>query len=151
MDETYIKVQGKWVYLYRAVVKAGDTIDFLLRARRDAVATRRFLERAIALHGIPEKIAIDKSGANTAAIESVRADTGLDIELRKIKYQNNIVEQDHRAIKWIVRPMLGFKNFHCAWILTDGIEAMHAIRMGQYDLPMWPAVSAANQFYSLAH
>jgi transposase-like protein len=151
MDETYIKVHGKWVYLYRAVDKAGDTIDFLLRARRDAVAARRFLERAIDLHDVPEKITIDKSGANTAAIESVRADTGADIELRQIKYLNNIVEQDHRAIKRIVRPMLGFKNFRCARSLIGGIETMHAIRKGQYDRPMWRAVSAASQFYSLAH
>jgi transposase-like protein len=151
MDETCIKVSGKWVYLYRAVDKDGDTIDFLLRARRDAMAARRFLERAIDLHDIPEKITIDKSGANTAAIESVRADAGVDIELRQIKYLNNIVEQDHRAIKRIVRPMLGFKSFRCARILIGGIETMHMIRKGQYDRTTWRTMSAANHFYSLAH
>jgi transposase-like protein len=81
----------------------------------------------------------------------VRSDSGADIELRQIKYLNNIVEQDHRAIKRVARPMLGFKNFHCARILIGGIETMHAIRKGQYDRPMWRAVSAANQFYWLAH
>ena len=69
MDETYIKVAGQWKYLYRAVDRAGDTVDFLLTARRDTAAARHFLERAINLHGRPEKITIDKSGANTAAIE----------------------------------------------------------------------------------
>ena len=94
MDETYIKVAGQWKYLYRAVDRDGDTIDFLLRAKRDCAAARRFLERAIDLHGVPEKITIDKSGANTAAIEGIRADSGADIEMRQIKYLNNIVEQD---------------------------------------------------------
>jgi len=74
MDETYIKVAGKWRYLYRAVDRAGDTVDFLLTAKRDMAAARRFLERAINLHDLPEKITIDKSGANTAAIERVKAD-----------------------------------------------------------------------------
>jgi putative transposase len=106
-------------------------VDFLLRAHRDEAAARRFLERAIDLHGVPEKITIDKSGANTAAITSVQADSGLPIELRQSKYLNNIVEQDHRAVKRITRPMPGFKSFRCARILIAGIEAMHMIRKGQ--------------------
>ena len=84
MDETYIKVAGQWKYLYRAVDKAGDTVDFLLTAKRDLAAARRYLESAIDLHGLPEKITIDKSGANTAAIKSVNGDAGLDIELQQI-------------------------------------------------------------------
>ena len=111
MDETYIKVAGKWKYLYRAVDKSGDTVDFLLTAKRDLAAARRYLERAINLHDLPEKITIDKSGANTAAIRSVNDDACLDIELRQSKYLNNIVEQDHRAVKRITNPMLGFKSF----------------------------------------
>ena len=109
-DETYIKVAGEWKYLYRAVDRDGDTIDFLLRAKRDYAAARRFLERAMDLHGVPEKITIDKSGANTAAIQGILADSGADIEMRQNKYLNNIVEQDHRAIKRIVRPMLGLQG-----------------------------------------
>ena len=109
MDETYVKVGGQWKYLYRAVDKDGDTIDFLLRAKRDHAAARAFFEGAMDLHGVPEKITIDKSGANTAAITSMQADSGLPIEMRQSKYLNNLVEQDHRAVKRITRSMLGFK------------------------------------------
>jgi transposase-like protein len=82
LDETCIKVASQWKYLYRAVDKMGDTVDFLLTAKRDLAAARRYLERAINLHGLPEKITIDKSGTNTAAIKSVNEDACLDIELR---------------------------------------------------------------------
>ncbi len=150
MDETYIKVCGEWKYLYRAVDREGDTIDFLLRAKRDAAAARCFLERAIDLHGVPKKITIDKSGANKAAIESIQADSGAGIELRQVKYLNNIVEQDHRAIKRIVRPMMGFKSFHCARIILAGIETMHMIRKGQLERPDGQPMSAADRYYSLA-
>jgi putative transposase len=150
MDETYVKVSGQWKYLYRAVDRDGDTIDFLLRAHRDYAAARTFFERAIDLHGVPDKITIDKSGANTAAIEGIRADSGADIELRQCKYLNNIVEQDHRAIKRIVRPMLGFKSFRCAAILIAGIEIMHMIKKHQLDGFKDQAPSAADRFYSLA-
>jgi len=150
VDETYVKMGGQWKYLYRAVDKAGDTIDFLLCAHRDYGAARRFFERAIDLHGVPEKITIDKSGANTAAIEGIRADSGANIELRQSKYLNNIVEQDHRAIKRIVRPMLGFKKFRCARALIAGIESMHMIKKGQLEDFKDRVSSAADQFYSLA-
>ena len=90
-----------------------------------------FFERAIDAHGVPETITIDKGGANTAAIEGLRADSGADIKLLQSKYLNNIVEQDHRAIKCIVRPMLGFKSFRCASILIAGIEIMHMTNKGQ--------------------
>jgi transposase-like protein len=112
MDETYVKVKGAWKYLYRAVDKTGATVDFPLTAKRDGKAAPRFSRKAIRLDGTPEKITIDQSGANTAAIESHNAEHETEhnagIELRQIKYLNNIVEQDHRAIKRLVRPMLGF-------------------------------------------
>jgi putative transposase len=150
MDEIYVKVDGQWKYLYRAVDRNDDTVDFLLRARRDHAAARAFFERAIDLRGVPEKITIDKSGANTAAIMSMQADSGLPIEMRQSKYLNNLVEQDYRAIKRITRPMLGFKTFRCARILITGIEVMCMIRKGRLGEIKDPASSAANQFYSLA-
>jgi putative transposase len=150
MDETYIKVAGQWKYLYRAVDKSGDTVDFLLRAKRDHAAARAFFERAIDRHDVPEKVTIDKSGANTAAIASIQADSGLPTRLRQSKYLNNIVEQDHRAIKRVTRLMLGFKAFHCAQIIIAGIETMHMIRKGQLADIKDRTSSAADQFYSLA-
>ena len=90
MDETYVKVGGLWKYLYRAVDRDGDTVDFLLRAKRDHAAARAFFERAIDLHDVPEKITVDKSGSNTAAIASLQADSGLSIEMRQSKYLNNL-------------------------------------------------------------
>ena len=113
-DETYVLVSGQWKYLYRAVDRDGAPVDFLLTAKRDLAAARRFLERAIGQQGLPDKITIDKSGANTAAVKRIQADTGAPIELRQVKYLNNIVEQDHRAIKRIIRPMLGFQSHRCA-------------------------------------
>jgi len=150
MDETYVKVGGQWKYLYRAVDRDGDTIDFLLRAKRDHAAARAFFERAIDLHGVPEKITIDKSGSNTAAITSMQADSGLPIQMRQSKYLNNLVEQDHRAVKRITRLMLGFKSFRCTRIRIAGIETMHMIRKGQLGALKDLASSTANQFYSLA-
>jgi transposase-like protein len=150
MDETYIKVASQWKYLYRVVDRAGDTVDFLLTAKRDMAAARRFLERAINLHDVLKKITTDQIGANTAAIESVKADACVDILMRQNKYLNNIVEQDHRAIKRITRPMLGFKSFWSVRILIAGIETMHMIRKGQMDCPAGQTMSAAQQFYSLA-
>ncbi len=148
MDETYVRVRGTWKYLYRAVDKAGATVDFLLTAKRDCKAALRFLRKAIGHHGVPEKITIDKSGANTAAIEGYNAEHATDIEMRQIKYLNNIVEQDHRAIKRLVRPMLGFKTFWSAAVTLAGIEIMHMIRKGQ--LRAIRKLRPAQQFYSLA-
>jgi putative transposase len=150
MDETYIKIQGQWRYLYRAVDKAGQTIDFLLTAHRDKAAALRFFKKAIRQHGLPEKVTIDKSGANTAALEALQEETGAEIEIRQSKYLNNLVEQDHRALKRIIRPMLGFQSFRSARITLAGIELMHMIKKGQMISIEGQALSAAEQFYSLA-
>ncbi|WP_168787970.1 IS6 family transposase [Paraburkholderia aromaticivorans] len=150
VDETYIKVKGQWKYLYRAVDKDGNTIDFLLRAHRDKTAARRYFEKSIAQNGVPATMTIDKSGANLAALEAINADREAPIKIRQSKYLNNLVEQDHRAIKRRTRPMLGFKTFRCARILLAGIELMHMITKGQMKSPRGTHLSAADQFYDLA-
>ena len=148
MDETYVRIRGQWKYLYRAVDKAGATVDFLLTARRDRKAALQFLCKAIGQNGVPAKIAVDKSGANTAAIASYNLEQDVEIELRQVKYLNNVVEQDHRAIKRQVRPMMGFKSFWSAAVTLAGIELMHMIRKGQ--LKAAGCLCPAQQFYSLA-
>ena len=131
MDETYIKVKGKWVYLYRAVDKDGNTIDFLLRKKRDKKAAKDFFIKAIKNSGIPEKVNIDKSGSNKAALKDINKESEVKIEIRQNKYLNNRIEGDHRFIKRIVRPMLGFKEFHSAENTLAGIELVRMIKKGQ--------------------
>jgi len=151
MDETYIKVKGEWKYLYRAVDKCGKTIDFLLTEKRDEQAAKTFLTRAIRRHGgIPEKITIDGSAANEAAIKSYNTEHGTSIEIRKIKYLNNIVEQDHRAVKRLTQPMMGFKSFEAAQSTLAGIELMHMLRKGQLEGDEFEGLTAVEQFYALA-
>ncbi|MGF6638459.1 putative transposase [Paraburkholderia sp. MM6662-R1] len=150
MDETYIRVKGDWRYLYRAVDKDGNTIDFLLRTHRDKTAARRYFEKSIAQNDIPETVTIDKSGANLAALEAINAGREAPIRIRQSKYLNNLVEQDHRAIKRRTRPMLGFKTFRCARILLAGIEIMHMIAKGQMKCARGAHPSAADQFYEIA-
>ena len=148
MDETYVKVRGEWRYLYRAVDKEGNTVDFLLRARRDKAAAQRYFEKSIRQNGVPETVTIDKSGANLAALHAVNAERDTPIKIRQVKYLNNMVEQDHRAIKRRIRPMMGFKDFRCARIILAGIELMHMIRKGQMHDDGFAKI-AAEQFYSL--
>jgi putative transposase len=150
MDETYIKVKGEWKYLYRAVDKHGKTIDFLLTEQRDEEAAKRFLTKAIRRHCAPEKITIDGSAANAAAIKSYNKDHGTSIEIRQVKYLNNMVEQDHRGVKRVTRPMLGFKSFEAAQSTLVGIELMHMLRKGQLEDGVEQGLSAAEQFYALA-
>ena len=150
MDETYIKIKGQWYYLYRAVDKEGNTIDFLLTKKRDTKAAKRFLIKAIGSNGRPEKITIDKSGANKAAIEEFNRENGTSIEIRQIKYLNNIVEQDHRGIKRITKHMLGFKSFHTASITLSGIEIVRMIKKGQFNPQDDSTQSPVKIFYGLA-
>jgi transposase-like protein len=152
MDETYIKVKGQWKYLYRAVDTSGQTIDFLLTAKRDAAAALRFFRKAIRHHGEPEVVTIDKSGANTAALATLNADKSDEeaITIRQSKYLNNLIEQDHRNIKRRSRPMLGFKSFRRAQTVLAGIELIHMIRKGQYQHPESEGLSPAEQFYLLS-
>ncbi len=142
---------GHWYYLYRAVDKTGQTIDFLLTEQRDEHAAKRFLTKAIRRHGVPEKMTIDGSAANEAAIKSYNAEHGTAIEIRKIKYLNNIVAQDQRAVKRVTQPMLGFKSFEAAHDTLVGIEIRHMIKKRQLVVEEGEeGLTAAEQFYSLA-
>lgn len=136
MDETYIKVNGKSMYLYRAVDTNGDTIDFLFRKYRDKAAALAFFRKAIKHNGDPESINIDKtdkSGSNMSAAKSINDDLPKEQQFRlhTIKYLNNIVEQDHRFIKKRTAPMLGFKSYHSARNTLTGIENVRMIQKGQ--------------------
>jgi transposase-like protein len=150
MDETDIKVKGAWTYLYRAVDKGGKTIDFLLTEKRDMAAAKRFFDKALQSCGTPESVTMDKSGANKAAVDAINTGKEVPIVVRQIKYLNNIVEQDHRAIKRITTPMLNFKAFHSATSVLAGIELMHMIRKGQMISEAQSQLSFADQFYALA-
>ena len=131
VDETYVKVKGRWTYLYRAVDSRGQTIDFLLSAKRDAAAAKRFVRKALGQPhtGNPRTITVDKNAAYPAAVSAMKRDGELwrFSRLRQIKYLNNIVEQDHRRIKRLVRPGLGFKSLTTARATIAGYEAMAMI------------------------
>ena len=114
MDETYIKVKGEWMYLYRAVDKEGNTVDFLLTRRRSKLEAHKFLIKAVSNNGCPKVINIDKSGANKDAIRTYNQRCLKRIGIRQCKYLNNRVEQDHRFIKWRIQNTLGFKSFESA-------------------------------------
>jgi len=136
--------------LYRAVDKEGKTIDFLLRANRDKAAATSFFEKAMRQNGDPEKVTMDKSGANKTAMDDLNTDREVPITVRQIKYLNNMAEQDHRAVKRITKPMMGFKSFRAAGHVVAGIELMHMIRKGQMIITKGDNRSFADQFYALA-
>jgi transposase-like protein len=156
VDETYIKVKGDWVYLYRGVDKEGQTIDFFLSERRDMAAAKRFLQQAITKRGVPQKITLDGYAASHEAVRELQEEGVLpaDLKVRTSKYLNNLIEQDHRRVKQRVRPMLGFKCFAHAAITISGIELVHQSKKGQFDVSplcssgartpqVWEAVLAA--------
>ncbi len=135
VDETYIKIKGKPKYLYRAVDSAGNTLDFLLTAKRDAAAAKRFFRKTLrAFHTqTPRVITVDKNAAYPKAINELKADKELpkELKLRQKKYLNNIVEQDHRGIKRLVKPGMGFGSFNTARRTLKGYEIMNMLRKGQ--------------------
>ena len=117
MEETYTKVKGQWMYLYRAVDKFGKTLDFMLSEQQDEGAAEAFFKQVVGKNGVPEKVVIDKSGANQAGLLNLNLLLWLLgfwplIEIIQAEYLNNIIEQDHRFIKKITKPMKGFKAFH---------------------------------------
>jgi transposase-like protein len=129
----------------------GQTIDFLLTEQRDERAAMRFLTKAIRRHGVPQKITIDGSEANAAAIRSDIEEHGTAIIIRQVQYLNNLVEQDHRAVKRVTRPMLGFNAFDAAQCALAGVELTHMLKKGQMVIEEGAqGLTAAEQFYSLA-
>jgi putative transposase len=133
------------------VDKQGQTIDFRRTEQRDQEAALRFLKKAIRRHGVPEKITIDGSEANEAAIKRYNEEHGTSIEIRQIKYLTNMVEQDHRGVKRVTRPRLGFKSFAAAQDTLTGIELMHMLKTRQLVVEAGDeGLTAADLFYSLA-
>ena len=155
MDETYLKHKGQDVYLYRAIDKHGDTLEFMLSAKRDEKAARKFFKKTIGKHSLPEKVNVDKSGANEAALLTINIFLFLlgiwythGIEIRQNKYLNNLIEQDHRNIKRLTRPMLGFKSWTSMGSTIAGYELVNMIKKGQHinagSMTVW------DQFYVIA-
>jgi transposase-like protein len=136
MDETYVKVRGEWVYLYRAVDKAGKTVDFYLSRNRDVNAAKAFLRKAMKGQRIPMKITLDAYAASHRAVADLKETGELPkrVRVRSNKYLNNVIEQDHRRIKQPLRPMLGLKSFRTAAVVIDGIELVEKIRKGQFKI-----------------
>ena len=136
MDETYIKVRGNWVYLYRAVDKAGRTVDFFLSRNRDVTAAKTFLRKAMQNRCTPTKITLDAYAASHRAVREMKETGELPrrVKVRSSQYLNNLVEQDHRRIKQRIRPMLGFKRFDHAVVTISGIELAEKIKKRQFKM-----------------
>jgi putative transposase len=147
MDETYIKEKGQLRYLCRAVDKQGNTVDFLLTKRRQHISAHKFLIKAITNNGKPDLINIDKSGANKSAIKLYYRRNYSRIKIRQRKYLNNIVEQDHRMIKWRIMQGLGFKEFESAKRTIAGIEIVRMLKKNQL---LNPKSSTYKSFISLS-
>jgi transposase-like protein len=159
IDETYIKVRGCWMYLYRAIDSNGDTIEFWFSERRNLATAKRFLRKALKRHGRPERIVIDGSQTNREAIVSCDTTDRLQkrskrklkpIRIHQSAYLNNRIEQDHRAVKRRIRPMLGFKSIATARVILGGIEMIHMMRKGQAKYACNLQPSLAEQFDLLA-
>ena len=154
MDETYIKIKGKWVYYYRAVDKHGAIIDFYLSEHRDEPAARAFFEKAIGSSGLPDKVVIDQSGSNIAALDTINVRLWLSgymlsmIEVLTVKYLNNIVEQSHRKVKGKMHQCLGWKSWIGAESTLAGIELCSMMKKGQ--MIHSEGMTPWEQFYSLA-
>ena len=157
MDETYVRIRGRWVYLYRAVDASGKTVDFRLSPRRNVAPAKAFFRKVLGSQcRSPETIILDGYAASHRAVRALQQQGRLPdlTKLRSSKYLNNLIEQDHRNVKSRLGAMLGLKNFACAVRTIRGIELMHRIRKGQFDLrafaaqeqttpEIWAAVLAA--------
>jgi transposase-like protein len=139
-DETYIKVRGRWTYLYRAVDKQGRTVDFRLSEHRDVAAAKAFFRKAMKHNGTPRVITLDAYAASHRAVRELKADGKIPkrVRVRSSKYLNNGIEQDHRRVKQRIRPMLGFKRFDTAAVTISGIELAAKIRKQQFKVGRLP-------------
>ena len=150
VDETYIRVKGRWCYLYRAIDSTGATIDFLLSALRDAAAAKRLLRKALSgpSHPQPRVINTDQARLYGSAIPGVKEEGILRRRCRHrpVQYLNNILEQDHRAIKRRVKAKQNFREFQAARRTIEGYEAMHMIGKGQARWVSGNDVRKQNQF-----
>lgn len=138
VDETYIKVKGKWVYLYRAIDSSGQTIDFYLSTTRNSKGAGRFLGKAlksIPYYSHPRSINTDQNPAYAKAIIVLKANAKCppDLEHRQVKYLNNIIEADHGKLKRLIKPTLGFKSMKTAYATIKGFEIMRMFKKGQFD------------------
>ena len=135
VDETYVKVKGQWMYLYRAVDSDGNIVEFMLSPSRDAVSAKRFFRKALhAKHTVPPRVInVDRNPAYPKALGKLKKKGTLPrgCALRPVKYLNNLVEQDHRFIKRRTTPGMGFWSYDTAWRTLQGYEAMHQLRKGQ--------------------
>jgi transposase-like protein len=137
VDETYVKIRGEWVYLYRAVDSAGGTVDFRLSGKRDVGAATAFFRQAIKSQGsTPRTITLDGYAASHRAVREMKSDGQLsaDTRVRSSQYLNNLIEEDHRGMKLRIGPMLGFKWFTTAAIVIAGIKLLRRIHKGQFNL-----------------
>ncbi len=136
MDETYIKVRGRWVYLYRAVDKQGFTVDFYLSRKRDVEAAKQFLRKAMRNQRVPTKITLDAYAASHRAVAELKTDGEMPkrVRARTSKYLNNGIEQDHRRVKHRIGAMVGLKSFGAAGVTISGIELTEKIRKGQFKI-----------------
>ena len=134
MDETYVR--SEWVYLYRAVDKAGKTVDFFLSRQRDINAAKAFLRKAMKGQRLPAKVTLDAYAASHRAVAELKDSAELPkrVLVRSSKYLNNLIEQDHRRIKQRLRPMLGLKSFETAANVISGIELAEKIKKGQFKM-----------------
>jgi transposase-like protein len=155
LDETYVKVKGEWMYLYRAIDSNGDTVEFYFSRNRDLKAAKGIIRKALTRHGSPERITIDGSQTNRTAIIQCDAENrmqqdGGTITIRSSKYMNNTIEQDHRRVKRRIRFMLGFKSEAAAGITLAGIELVHMMRKQQGSFGATAPLSLKQQFMALA-
>ena len=152
VDETSVKIKGQWASRYRGVDNMGQPVDLLRSERREMAVAKRFVPQALKMHGVPTKVTLEGYAASHRAVAEVQREGLCPVPLgvRTHRSLNNVLEQDQRAVKRVVRPMLGFTSFWSARCTIAGVEVMHAIRKEQLVTTSNERETPAEQFYSLA-